>query len=220
MAYQIWLGNPYEMHYDWQQLCLEVESLFTPVIERHDSKHKRKLDTVRCTSRFTRPAIGPTDLIVYVVPAPSYGFVGVDFGTGGRVDAGGLTLPYGGQVCSEAYVADAVVSSVGVKLRVDRLSLDPPLIDVDQKRDPSLMAKLIYHEALHNRTGYGNRKLHNTSGVSLGQATISPTHAQSKKDIELMASYLLHAKPTQWTGGWAAVDTRFGPRTRTSTPQG
>jgi hypothetical protein len=210
MAYQIWLGNPYKMHYDWPALCSEVAKLFQAVIKAYDAAHKRKLGTVLVSSRFDEPTIAPRDLIVYVVPEPSYGFVGVDFGTGGRVHAGGLTLPWRGQVCSEVYVADQGVATGGVEVRVDRLKTNPPVITVDQKRDPECLAKLIYHEALHNRTGWGDRQLHGHRGVSLGKEVVNCRAARSKQDTTLMARNLLRAKLDkkpyrQWTRGWAAA---------------
>jgi hypothetical protein len=220
MAYQIWLGNPYELHYDWNALCAEVKKLFIPVIKEFDGNHKKnKFNTVNCSSRFDKPHISMQDLLVYVVPEPNFGFVGVDFGTGGREHAAGLTLPYSGQVCSEAYVSDGQINGEGVKLRVDRMSTEPPLINVNTKRDPALLARVIFHEALHNRTGYDDHKLHNAKGVKLGRAEItSSALAPSPKDIELMADNLLRKTP-QWTGGWEAINNRWGPKVRPSKPQ-
>ncbi|NJN47598.1 MAG: hypothetical protein HC808_15230 [Candidatus Competibacteraceae bacterium] len=221
MAYQIWLGNPYELHYNWSTLCAEVKKLFIPVIKKFDESHKnRKFNTVNCNSRFDKPAIGPNDLVVYVVPAPNFGFVGVDFGEGGREHAAGLTLPYGGQVCSEVYVSDGQINGEGVKLRVDRMSAEPPVINVNTKRSAALLARLVFHEALHNKTGYGDHKLHNSKGVVIGKEEItSATLDPSPKDIELMADHLLNKKTSQWKGGWEAVNNRWGPKVRPSTHQ-
>ncbi|MEE4376634.1 MAG: hypothetical protein V2J55_03865 [Candidatus Competibacteraceae bacterium] len=220
MAYQIWLGNPYELHYNWSKLCAEVKKLFIPVINKFDESHKNhKLNTVNCNSRFDKPAIGPNDLVIYVVPAPNFGFVGVDFGTGGRAHAAGLTMQYGGQVCSEVYVSDGQINGEGVKLRVDRMSNEPPVINVKNKRDPELLARVIFHEALHNLTGFGDHKLHNASGVEIGQASVSAAMEPSLKDKQLMANNLLNKKANQWKGGWEALNARWGEKVRPSKPQ-
>lgn len=223
MAYQIWLGNPYELHFDWDGLCTEVAKLFQPVIVEFDSSQrlaKNRFGTVLCSSRIEPPKVGARDLLVYVVPEPQFGFVGIDFGTGGREIAGGLTLTdhviVGGrrvrQVASEVSVSGGqITTGPGATLRVDRLSTTPPTIRVDKKRSVGTVARIIFHEALHNRTGLGNRALHNHPGVRLGEEFVPTTGMPSSEDIRLMANHLTN--PTgQWTGGWAALDARWGKR--------
>ncbi|MCA9420292.1 MAG: hypothetical protein KC587_14530 [Nitrospira sp.] len=223
MAYQIWLGNPYELHFDWNKLCAEVVKLFRPVIVEYDSRQKvksRRFGTVRCSSRIERPQVGARDLLVYVVPEPQFGFVGVEFGTGGREIAGGLTLTdhvtVSGrrvrQVASEVSLSGGqIATGPGATLRVDRLSTTPPTIRVDKKRSVGTVARVIFHEALHNRTGMGNRALHTHPGVRLGEEFVPTTGMPSKADIRLMADHLTNPIG-QWTGGWAALDARWGKR--------
>jgi hypothetical protein len=149
------------------------------------------------------------------VPGPDFGFVGVEFGSGGREKAGGLTLPDGGKVASEVCVSKGEVNGGQIKLIVDRMTR--PLM-VGVKFTPTLVAKLIYHEALHNRTGFGNHKLHTWPGIGLGQEEINEHTEQKQADIDLMADYLVKGLPN-WTGGWDALDARWGPATNTPNPQ-
>ncbi len=219
MAYQIWLGNPYELHFAWNGLCTEVARIFQPVIAEFDSNQRvarNRFGEVLCSSRIERPVVGPRDLLVYVVPEPNFGFIGVDFGTGDRLIAAGLTLRYpiniGGrnvrQVASEVSVSgERIATGPGATLRVDWLTTTPPTIRVDEKRSVGLIARVIFHEALHNRTGMGNHALHTHPGVRLGGEPIRETDMPSREDIRLMAKRLTN--PTrQWTGGWAALDAR------------
>ena len=218
MAYQIWLGNPYKLHFHWNALCAEVVKLFRPVIDEYDSQQKvrsRRFGSVRCSSRMTLPLVGARDLLVYVVPTPQYGFVGVDFGRGGREIAGGLTLTWRinlkgkhvRRVASEVSVSDHDVVSGGAILRVDWLTTSPPTIRVNKKYSVGMVARLIFHEALHNRTGLGNRALHHHPGVRLGKAVVPNTGKPSQEDIRLMAGQL--RRPVrQWTGGWDALAER------------
>lgn len=218
MTYTIWLGNPYKLHYDWQALCSAVAKIFRPAIAEFDKTNgKRKLHNVRCASTPTLPAIGPQDLLIYVVPTRDFGFGGVDFGSteeGRPQDNAGLTVATAGQVCSEVFVADNIISGSGVTLRADFLTTKPPEIEVNVKRDPGFMAKTIYHEALHNRTGMAD-SLHAKSGLSIGRAAIGPADTLSTADKKLMAKHLLRGtvpgkrgSETQWTGGWSAVAQR------------
>ena len=218
MTYNIWLGNPYRLHYKWDALCTEVASLFSPAIGRYDRTHTPRLERVRCRSTMQRPQLGRLDLLVYVVPIRDFGFGGVDFApnAGGRgQDNAGFTVTSAGDVCSEVYVGDMMQSGSGIKLRADFLTTDPPEIEVNVKRDPKFLAKIIYHEALHNRTDRGDA-LHAIAGLSIGAATFGETDSLSEADRTVMARNLdrtttrgRRRRPlTQWTGGWTAANSR------------
>ena len=77
------------------------------------------------------------------------------------------------------------------------------------------MAKIIYHEALHNRTDL-DHALHAIAGLTIGAATFEEADTLSEADRTEMAENLdrtttrgRRRRPlTQWTGGWTAANSR------------
>ena len=63
MDYNVWLGNPYGVGYQWQGLCEEVAARFGPVIGK-----QKKYGRVRVRSTMDKPALLPHELLIYVVP--------------------------------------------------------------------------------------------------------------------------------------------------------
>ncbi len=214
MALQIWLLNPYQLHYSWPELCSQVSTLMKPVIKLYDSnsKNKAKFGSVVVTNRYTKPPITSKDLAVYVVPTPNYGFVGTDFGESGHeAEAAGLTLPGPkGQSCSEVYVGDQEIAGTsGEFIRIDALENASKGILVEKKASPKFLAKCIYHELMHYVTPrWDGPTLHRKSGVSLGQAVINEITPQSDEDIKILADHLTSHGQQFWTGAWDAMRAR------------
>ncbi|MBL8253940.1 MAG: hypothetical protein JNJ76_10090 [Candidatus Competibacter sp.] len=214
MALQIWLLNPYKLHYSWTELCLQVDALIKPVVNIYDSnsKNKVKFGSVSVSNRYTIPPITARDLAIYVVPAPNFGFVGTDFGESGhRVDAGGLTsAPVGGQCCSEAYVGDAeIVGTAGEFIQVDAMDKNPQGVYVKNKASPMQLAKVIYHELMHYVTPkWSAEKLHGYPGVSLGKEKTEEYARQSEADKKILADHLTSHGLRFWTGAWEVIRGR------------
>ncbi|MEO1614946.1 MAG: hypothetical protein AAFV88_03795 [Planctomycetota bacterium] len=228
MNLQIWLLNPYELHFDWKGLTSRVEFLFRPVVrEKQHSQHHR-FKSVSCNSIFKMPKVGKNDLAVYVVPVPSFGFVAVDFGpcsdpdfmdshmdVCGRPKVGGLTEHARGEVCSEVYAADSMVADGPTKLIVDRM--EDPELRVDRRRTTNHVAILVFHEIMHNIMN--ERGFHTHTNVRLGRATPPEDGQASQADLNLVARHIgSKNRKRQWMGGFAAVDSR-GARVRAPRPQ-
>lgn len=207
MALQIWLLNPYRLHYAWAELCLQVSTLLKPVVSLYD-----KNPSVSVNNRYTIPPITAKDLAIYLVPTPNYGFIGTDFGESGhRTDTAGLTSPGpSGQSCSEAYVGDKeIVGTTGEFIRVDTLNKNPQGVFVNKKTPPAFLAKIVYHELMHYVTPtWSEDKLHNHKGVSLGKAATNELSQQSETDIKILSDHLTSHGQRFWTGAWDALRER------------
>lgn len=214
MALQIWLLNPYQLHFNWAELCSQVSTLIKPAVKSYDSnsKNKTKLGSVVVTNRYTKPPITARDLAIYVVPTPLYGFIGTDFGQSGhRKDAAGLTsTSSGGQSCSEAYVGDKeIVGTDGEFIRVDTLERNPKGVFVERKASPVFLAKVIYHELMHYVTPtWSEEKLHFHQGGSLAKTGTTEHIQQSEVDIKILADNLTKHGQSFWTGAWEAMRGR------------
>ncbi len=209
MPLEIWLLNPYEIRYPWDELRQNVKTLMEPVVAKRDEGKKVKYGHVHVHSRYIKPTIGPNDLAVYVVPAKEFGFVGVSFGNGMREHGDGLTTHKSGQACSEIYLGRQVVKTPtngAVLIKADRLTNEHKGVWVNERYTPQTAANLVFHELLHNVTpSWDEYQLHGTAKVSLGQESVSHNTPQSGKDIEILAEHMQKVKHTQWTGAWTAM---------------
>ena len=162
MPLQIWLLNPYEIRYPWDELRVNVQKLMQPVVAKRDADKKVKYGSVVVHNRYIKPTIGPNDLAVYVVPTKEFGFVGVSFGSGMRKHGDGLTTHKSGQACSEIYLGRQVVKTSGTLLiKADRLTNEDKGVHVLDRYSPQGAANLVFHELLHNVTPTWNEyKLH------------------------------------------------------------
>lgn len=124
--------------------------------------------------------------------------------SGGRPDSGGLTVHKGKQVCSEVYLGEEIVqSSVAKFISVERMTNPEKGVYVKERWEPSYVARLIYHELLHNVTPqWSEETLHGKKGVSIGKEGPARSAPQSGKDIEILATHMDTAGNTQWTGGF------------------
>lgn len=205
--FRIRLGNPWIMHYHWDELTREVTRLFQPVIDA-----QRHFASVSVLGTLIRPTLLPHELLIYVVPNLGYGLARR---RNERVtpEATGLSWPhFPDGICNEVYVSpDAEeITSPGDDTRIIYVGYLKKRIFVQNKLDPAHVAKLIYHEALHSRTNLSDNKLHNHVPVSrraLRAGTIGPDNRQDELDVKLMAAHLQDNR-RQWSGGWDFLPTR------------
>jgi hypothetical protein len=64
----------------------------------------------------------------------------------------------------------------------------------------TLLAKVAFHEILHNKTGWGNGRLHHHHRGGISSATIGVDTPVVDADLDLMGSHL-GSHHAQWTGG-------------------
>jgi hypothetical protein len=64
----------------------------------------------------------------------------------------------------------------------------------------SLLSKVIFHEVLHNKTGWGNSRLHGHHHGGVSGGSIRADTVVTDEDLDLMGTHLGAAHP-QWTGG-------------------
>ncbi len=210
MKFQVCLANPYKLWYRWDELKEKVGVYFNQAIAKRKElglKPDLELVVFNTYSQSTAEGIDLRhDLIVYVVPYRDCGFVGVDVGSGGRSqDAGGLTWPDKDNSAAEVYVGDERISSgEGTTIRADWF--DPNRFTVTQYREPDLLAKVILHEAMHNKTGWGDDKLHKHGGLA-GAVIDARGSKFTDSDATIMAKHMYDVR-TQWTGAWGALARR------------
>jgi hypothetical protein len=178
-----------------------------PVVEKRDKSAQVKFGSVNVSSRYKKPALGPNDLAVYVVPIKNFGFVGVGFGTSGRPhNAAGLTTYVGDKVCSEIYLGEEVsANSVGELITVERMTNADQGVFVKKRFSVRFAANLIFHELQHNVTpNWDENKLHGINGVNIGKESVGENSMQSEKDIKIVVENVdaANAKQTQWLGAW------------------
>ena len=213
MAWNVWLGNPYELHFNWRALNAELTALLTPVVKLHDNDvaKREKFGSVSVHSTVKPVTLTRHDLLVYVVPTPNFGFIGADFGDNGHLsDAGGGCSTIGNQVCTEAYVAEEGKVGGTETVVIDRLNADVRDHVVSNRRDVRTLAKLIIHEAMHNRT-QSFEKMHSKPGMQVGAADISKKTSFGESDKKLLAKHLRKSKhdPLEWTGAWNKLSVRM-----------
>jgi len=125
---------------------------------------------------FVTPA--PHELLIYLLP------MGATVASNGRLEPGnpptnhdGLTKAVGPETASEVYL---------------------------HFNDMTLIANLMFHEAMHNKLGLGNQALHSRGGMGNGlpggTGPITPATSLSQRNIDDMARGLDAVRP-QWIGG-------------------
>lgn len=68
---------------------------------------------------------------------------------------------------------------------------------------PALVARVAFHEAMHNKTHWNDRRLHGRGG--LARATVLDNTRLTRQNIQDMAR-LLGRNRAQWTGGCALMN--------------
>jgi hypothetical protein len=119
------------------------------------------------------PRILPNELLIFFVQSPSYSIVNQMPGVSGNNQTlSGLTGWSRGFTCSEVYIDHGT----------------------------QFLSQMTFHEALHNKTHFGNSRLHNNyDGLARGTVTgVAPTDGNKT----LMAAHLLSNKP-QWVDGFS-----------------
>ncbi len=176
-VFNIYLGNPTGMRYDWDALCVAVRDVFAPALQEH-----RRFSGVYVQSTMQRPSLAPAELLVYVVPT-SRSSVVRRLGNE-PTSAGGLTTMvqhhprYGTCTGSEVYA---------------------------QGKTLNVLAKVIFHEALHNKTGWSNERLHSQGG--LATSPLGESDQLSPANTRLMRRHIADAVP-QWLDGFPTAPSR------------
>ena len=174
-VYNIYLGDPYGLEYDWAGLQTEVVKLFRPAIK--GSKRYKELTAQRT---LVEPNLAAGELLVYVVQSELRSVLR-SITDPSNVDGGGLTKGFkSGEMGAEVY---AVHTS------------------------PPLLAKLVFHEALHNKLKLSNEALHGKQKSGLAAAGVGEGSEPNTRDYTLMRKALESSVP-QWLGGFAKVRGR------------
>jgi hypothetical protein len=173
-AYKIYLGNPHGLEYEWKELEKAVVELFTPAIAK-----SRQYESVEAHETKIAPTLGPAELLVYVVANQFRSVLRSKLDIAPHVDAGGFTAWFDNErkdsgVGSEVYVAHT---------------------------SPPYLAKLIFHEALHNKLRKDDR-LHRHQG-GLAAAGVGEATPATKDNYSLMAG-AIEKHVRQWLGGFAS----------------
>jgi hypothetical protein len=143
-------------------------------------KHKDcTFDKIRVNSTMEVPSIASHDLLIYVFQNSNCSPVSSHF-----------SAPKGKNGCT-AWGASGTGSEVYVR----------------GLEGASHVAKLIFHEAMHNKLHKGE-SLHAQGG--LASEIIYPDTALNDKNIESMAKALSKSQ-SQWTGGWDMINDPLSP---------
>jgi len=152
----------------------QVQGYFNQVVARHDAAAgpKGKKHGGAIVRWITGPTVvGNSELLVYMMP------FNYTVAKSGRLETGapppdhdGLTHPMADGVASEVYLHTS---------------------------DTDILAKLIFHEAMHNKLAMGN-EMHPKAG--LAASPVGPNSALSQPNIADMAAALDRDRP-QWTAG-------------------
>lgn len=199
------------MRFQWHALCVAVQALFNQAIVGHHWFHHVMVrstmdcpraapswqgdgstlgDMAACTA--SSPIMQDWELLIYVLPSPLEGLVGVHFAqTWGGPNVGGQTGWNNNSplVGSEVYASAVSGGTQG-------------------------LADVIFHEAMHNKLRWGDNQLHNSLPSQPGGLRRSPMQPPlSQGDIALMRPKISVKRP-QWLGGWrAASDPIHGLKT-------
>jgi len=174
----------------------EVARLFAPAVTKNG-----KYSGLRVRSTMSPPSLASDELLVYLVPNYDFSVLKSLFGVDVK-EAAGRTIVE--RAASDVYIAGKTMGGgSGEALRMDWLTNDPPAIHVEFKRDPKVIAQVIFHEALHNKGRMDGRKLHNQKGPkeALFRSLLTEDSRLTPEDTALMAKHIDDKRP-QWTGGW------------------
>ena len=156
-----------------RQLTENLNSYFHDVLERDPQWREDYSVEIQIGSRCpTVPS--DRDVVVYLVQDASAS-VFSRFGVAAH-GHGGLTvhnIPPGRQAASEVYVGTSVAT---------------------------LLSKVTFHEILHNKTGWGNNRLHHHHRTGIASAVIRVDTPVTDGDLDLMGNHLGGRHP-QWSGG-------------------
>lgn len=143
-------------------------------------KHKDcTFDKVRVNSTMDVPTIASHDLLIYIFKNSNCSPVASHFSA--SKGPNGCTAWSGNETGSEVYIRGL--------------------------EGPSHVAKLIFHEAMHNKLHKGD-SLHAQGG--LASEIIYPDTALTEKNIESMAKALSKSQG-QWTGAWDLIYDPMSP---------
>jgi hypothetical protein len=155
-----------------------LQNYFQRVVNAHDASGGTRLGTASARWLAGTPAIAPTELLIYLMP---YGATLVK--SRGTLKQGqpplghdGYTGPIGSSSGSEVYFHFS---------------------------DTTLLANLMFHEAMHNKLALSDKQLHPRG--ALASATVDASMTISPSNISDMAAGLDQSRP-QWTAGVGILD--------------
>jgi hypothetical protein len=207
MRFDLVLGNPYKEKYRWQELCESVFALFSPCIKAYNSQKKKPNGNfeLRVRSTMDKPKLQPSDLLIYVVKTTNHGVLSAKFADVPGIEnyeAAGKAVPPQGK---QKLVAAEVYMEIPT-------NPDAPWHMWEMVRlSPTQLAKMIFHEALHLKTGFSDASLHNKGGLAHAYPLDKEltTHG-ANSNVALMAAHI-HKHLNVWTEGWAWMGVAAEP---------
>lgn len=168
------------------QICLLKRTMIRPTVERTmvetlEEFFARVVEqagadfTVTVVCQRTPPeVVTDKDVAVYLVESAEHSAF-ARFGVAHRSGHGGLTASGidGGKSACEVYV---------------------------EQQPGTLLARLIFHEVLHNKTGWGNRQLHSHHHGGVSAESLQVNTALTAEDVALLVANL-DREHEQWWGG-------------------
>jgi hypothetical protein len=156
------------------QLTNTLRDLVSSVIrDGGNSGLSERFDSVRVAWGTTCPNVAAHEVLIYVVQGQLDSVVGPNFGHG-FPEAHGFTAWNGNGTGSEIYLAN---------------------------RGAPLMARIAFHELMHNKLHWEGTRLHGSEGGGgLAQETVNESTQLTDANKTLMAGVLGNDRP-QWTGG-------------------
>ena len=168
-TYKVYLGDPFTMKYEWKKLVAAVKKLLAPTLE-----FSSKYDEAQVVVARTAPAIADHELLCYVVPARGNSVIDLQ----------------------EFNISAANLGQDGTTVWRDPAT---SVCEVYRHEwEPELLAKLVYHELMHNKLRESNR-MHRRKG--LASAVIEEDTEQKQANSRLMGRRL-HRKQPQWLDGF------------------
>ena len=159
-----------------------LQQYFARIVSKHGSL---KSATVQWTSQ--PPQLADHDLLVYFVEDPDDTVVKTGLGSPRPIeaDANGYTTRRlsDGLTGSEAYLSK-------------------------WQDEPVMLAKLVFHELLHNATQMDD-ELHGKTGLGLGGERIRSGTQLTEGDVDLMVQHLTTTKRSQWKDGFSHYHDPF-----------
>lgn len=135
-TFNVYLGNPHEMKYDWKALVKVVYELMDPVVVA-----SKKYNRLKVVSTTTAPVVADHELLCYVLPGKSSSVIDPSiYGpTKDMLGSDGTTVWRSpGKTVSEVY---------------------------KRTWKPDTLGKLVYHELMHNKLREGV-SLHRRKGLA------------------------------------------------------
>ncbi len=172
--YKIYLVKIGKVSIDEGVVKTRLVDLFNQVIKQGKVSGFKQASVIWSSSCPTAKSIKNHELLIYICDGVTDSVVSTFFSS--RSGACGTTSWKNNVTGSEVYVKSC-------------------------NSDAIIVANVAFHEALHNKGHWSDRKLHGKfGGDGLASATVSAKTELTPKNIKLMANVIKKKRP-QWTGG-------------------